>query len=229
MPCVSELYYFHIATIIENMGLKRDDINAFTSIDLFKTPNPKIRIDFEEFATLLTGAGAALGDPHIGINISSAFRISTYGRLASAMAFCQNIEEAAQLTQRYTCLVHTLGVPDIIVEASKERNVVKFIWPQDYTPLHKVWHWQIMEYIMTNYVMSLNWLAWGFGKGVEKVTFKHKAETPKSAYNKVLGCDLEFEAQDNMIILDHGVFSAPLPTANRVKLAQLKTSAATSQ
>jgi len=71
---------------------------------------------------------------------------------------------------------------------------------------------------MSNYTVTINWLSWNFPRSVQKVTFRHGPTQPLSEYHDVLNCEVEFDAQENSLILDLETHSAPLPTSNaRIK------------
>ncbi len=223
MPTVSHLYYSHVLEIISGMGLNKAVIAKDLAIDLSVNPSPKTRYSKDRFNSLLVYASKELKNPHIGLHIGHRFRVSTYSGLGNTMAFCKDLEEAAFINHRFACLVHTLGTPRLQKSVNnKSESTAKFVWVPAYEPIQNEQFRHISEYVLTNYVMSINWLAWGFGRGVRKVKFMHNMQEPDDVYTQVLGCDTEFGADEYAVILEDGILNKPLPTANAHQLSLLR-------
>jgi AraC-like DNA-binding protein len=220
---VSSIYFHHLARIVEDMGADRPGLSDATGIDFDQKPNPKIRYNLDQFEALFRYGERALDDPHIGLNVSKAFRISTYPGPSSIWVFCKNIEEAVTVGQRYAVLVHNVGFPHVVKEAQGAQIKAKFVWLPNYKTEEFKRYRQITEYVVGNYVHTINWLAWGFGRGVEKVSFAHAREAPLAPYERIFGCEVEFGAPEHVVTLADGVIDRPLPTANRRKFIQLRT------
>jgi len=215
---VSASYYSDIIRILQEMGLSSDHMVRMGLCDIKKNVHPSTRVDIDALYRLLEQASTLLGQTHIGLNVSSGFRISTYGGTGNILAFCETIEQAGKLTQKYTCLVHTLGIP--MFESTTHEDRV--LWRSNYSQAEDNQYQQITEFVVANYVLSLNWLAWGFGQRVKKVTFRHAHTPPLSEYANILGCEVQFEAEVNSIAIEPGTFSRPLPTANPLKLMAMQ-------
>ena len=87
----------------------------------------------------------------------------------------------------------------------------------DYQKFYKV-----TEYVISNYLMSLNWLAWGFGRGVVEVHYAHAPAEPVKVYDDLLGCKNRFEMDCYRLIMADNIMNKPLPTANAHQLNILK-------
>ena len=223
MISISKAYFAYINDVITELGYVHPQASEILALDASNSSKRKNRISFEHFVDQLNSAGRVLKDPHIGLHVAQNFRISTFSEDSKILAFCQTIEDAATLTQRYSCLVHTIGKPILEWEKNDSDQNPRFHWVPTYDVKQKEDYRQVAEYIIGNYVLSLNWLSWGFKAGVKKITFMHAAQEPIAEYKHVLGCDAEFNAPDYSIVLDHGIIDQPLPTADAVKLSLLQS------
>ena len=219
---VSTLYFFQVLKILEGMGLCRDFTLQKLDLDVATRPDPKTRYSLERFDNLLTIASRELSNPHIAVSVGESFRIATYTNLGNILAFCKDIEEAAFINKRYSSLAHTLGVPHLRkVDLGKGLKDI-FLWEpnfpkSDYQKFHKA-----TENVISNYLTSLNWLAWGFGEGVVEVHFAHSPAEPVKFYDELLGCKTKFGMDSYRLIMADGVINRPLPTANAHQMNILK-------
>ena len=158
---------------MEDLGLIRDVVIRQLGVDIPKQPNPKTRYSLEFFDKLLSIAARELGNPHLGLSVGEKFRIATYTDLGNILAFCKDIEEAAHINKRYSSLVHTLGVPHVRKETLDDGLKDTFIWEPNFPKSEYQKFYKTTEFVISNYVTSLNWLAWGFGSGVVEIHFAH--------------------------------------------------------
>ncbi len=219
---VSPIYYFHVLKIIEEMGLSRQEVSEGLKRDLSVSPSPKTRYSLEEFSDLLVFAADKLKDPHLGLSVGEKFRVTTYTDLGNILAFCKDLEEAAFINRRYSSLVHTLGIPDLTKEDYGDGEKDVFKWVPNFPKEDYQKHRQITEYVMANYVMSLNWLAWGFAKGVTEIHYAHKPAEPLANYDTISRCKSKFETDIYRIVMADNIMNLPLPTANASQLTLLK-------
>jgi len=224
MASVGVHYVFRVMQILRDMGLDKDaPVFRRLSIDADAATNPKTRLPLETFHMLLDQSSQILDDPHLGLHIGERFRISTFGQLSRILGFCRDIEEATTINRRYSCLVHTIGFPRLVKSNDPNEDCDKLVWNPNFTSAKESQYRQITEYIMTNYVMTLNWLAWGFGKGVKDVSFKHQREAEHAEYERVLDCPVSFNVEQNIINLNPGILNTPLPTADHAKSSLLQS------
>lgn len=219
---VSPLYFFQALRIIEEMGLSRDLILKQLGMDGTEKPNPKTRYSLETFDALLNIAATEFGNPHIGISVGEKFRIATYTDLGNILAFCKDIEEAAYINNRYAPLVHTLGVPYVKKEKLGFDLKDIFLWEPNFPRADFQVFYKTTEFVVSNYVTSLNWLAWGFGVGVVEVHYAHASAEPTNIYDELLGCENKFEMDHYRLVMADNIMNRPLPTANAHQLNILK-------
>ena len=219
---VSPLYVLHVLGIVEDMGLNRDIVIKELGVDIPRRPNPKARYSLELFDALLSIAARELNNPHLAISVGEKFRIATYTDLGNILAFCKDIEEAAYINKRYSSLVHTLGVPHVVKENLQGGQKDTFIWEPNFPKSEYQRFYKATEFVISNYYTSLNWLAWGFGRGVDEVHFAHAPSAPIDIYNELVGCKVSFGMDCYRLILADNIMNRPLPTANAHQLNILR-------
>ncbi|MEP3890712.1 MAG: AraC family transcriptional regulator ligand-binding domain-containing protein [Hellea sp.] len=222
MKTLSVNYYFYVLKILEEMGIKRDEITQIAPFELESNRHPSVRVKMNVLSDLLTFAEDKLKNPHIGIHISHNFRISNYGYGGNIYALCEDIEHSMALVIKYGSLAHSLGRFGAVPEICTVSKSVKYIWFPNFPARDDELYKHITECILSNYALSINWLSWNLPKGVQKMTFRHAPIEPISEYDKVLNCEIEFGAAENSIILDMACHKAPLTTANPLKLSGLQ-------
>ena len=222
LATVSPLYFFEVLKIAEEMGLSRQIVEKQLAMDFSKRLNPKTRYSLELFDSLLNIASRELSNPHIGISVGEKFRIATYTDLGNILAFCKDMEEAAYINKRYSSLVHTLGVPHLKTENFGNGPKDTFHWVPNFLKSDYQKFYKVTEYVISNYLMSLNWLAWGFGRGVVEVHYAHAPAEPVKVYDDLLGCKNRFEMDCYRLIMADNIMNKPLPTANAHQLNILK-------
>ena len=220
---VSPLYILHILAIVEDMGLSRNVVIEKLGVDIPSQPNPKTRYSLELFDNLLSIAARELNNPHLAISVGEKFRIATYTDLGNILAFCKDIEEAAYINKRYSSLVHTLGVPHVRKENLEGGPRDTFIWEPNFPKSQYQRFYKATEFVISNYYTSLNWLAWGFGRGVVEVHFAHAPSAPIDIYDELVGCKVRFGMDCYRLIMADNIMNRPLPTANAHQLNILKT------
>ena len=219
---VSPLYVLHVLGIVEDMGLDRDIVIKELGVDIPRRPNPKTRYSLELFDDLLSIAARELNNPHLAISVGEKFRIATFTDLGNILAFCKDIEEAAYINKRYSSLVHTLGVPHVRQENLQGRPKDTFIWEPNFPKSEYQKFYKATEFVISNYYTSLNWLAWGFGRGVVEVHFAHAPSAAIDIYDELVGCKVRFGMDCYRLIMADNIMNRPLPTANAHQLNILK-------
>ena len=219
---VSPLYILHVLAIVEEMGLNRDIVIKQLGVDILRQPNPKTRYSLELFDNVLSIAARELNNPHLAISVGEKFRIATYTDLGNILAFCKDIEEAAYVNKRYSSLVHTLGVPHVRKEDINGEPKDTFIWEPNFPKYEYQKFYKATEFVISNYFTSLNWLAWGFGRGVIEIHFAHAPSAPTDIYDELAGCAVKFGMDCYRLIMADNIMNRPLPTANPHQLNILK-------
>ncbi|NNE57893.1 MAG: helix-turn-helix domain-containing protein [Hellea sp.] len=221
---VARAYLIEVAKILIQLGVDQAELFAELAIDPSTRPHPKERVSLGDLSDLLNFAKKNLNNPVVGLHAGARFRIATYNTVGNILGFCQDLEEAAFINRRYAGLVHTIGVLHLIKENSGDKVEARFIWLPNFGPESDHKYCLVNDYVLTNYVYTINWLAWGFGRGVRKVSLRHQLSQKNLAgeYERMFGCPVEFDAADYTVELESGILNMPLPTANPAKLAILR-------
>lgn len=221
MASVSLGYFLRILELSEEMGVSAQDCLNRVGMKSLPKNAPKYRIPFQKADEVLNFVAEHINEPLLGIKMGRIFRIPRYSKLGNILALCDDIEQAAIVNARYAPLVHTIGSPTGIV-ADESGELDKICWEPNYPVEAYQKHRQISEYVMTNYVTSIDWLAWSFGKGIEVLRLAHPAMDSEDRYKEILECKVEFSAGEYSVLLKKGVAREPIPTANPAQFALMK-------
>ncbi len=142
--------------------------------------------------------------------------------MGNILAFSKDLEEASLTNNRYAPLVHTVGKPELIKLGERGSQTDQIVFNPTFPPQYFLRYRHVLEYVMTNYVTSIDWLAWGFGKGVQKVSLGHAPATDPKEYERILDCEVEFSTPNYSVHFRSGIINKPLPTADPVKYNLIK-------
>jgi len=156
------------------------------------------------------------------LTVSKSFRISNYGYAGSIFSACETISEALFYSDKYGCLAHTLGKFQEDPNTDETAKLVRYIWTPSFTADQDEKFRQITECILSNYALTMKWLSWNIEGHIHKVTFRHKLGHLDSQYKDTLGCDVEFNDEQNALLIDRKYLEASIPTANPLKLSILQ-------
>lgn len=216
-PSISSQYFLSILRILEKMEISRVDALSHIGVaeaDLF---NPKARIDGEKVYNVLEYASEILGEPNIGMKVGYHFRVHTFTETGSVLALCGTLAEAAQINAHYQALTETIGVSAL----DRRDDGAYFVWKESFTDHNKYRH--ITELIFAGYATTINWLSWGFDKGVEGITFRHDPPRNLSGYELVFGENVQFSHSENAVLFNPKAVDKVLPTSNPEKLSYVRS------
>ena len=204
------------------MGLKREVAAAVIPFHLEGDKSPGNRIDIETLYKIFKLSQSSLGIAHIGLHVSKNFRISNYGYAGSIFSTCDTISDAILCAEKYGCLAHTLGKFCIDSGFDETDSLVKYVWTPSFHSAEDEKYRQITECVLSNYLLTINWLSWGVEGHVHKLTFRHAPKEPIEEYSKLLNCSVEFNAEQNALYVEREFLESPIPTANPLKLSLLQ-------
>lgn len=198
------------------MGMSRGELLSHINVldaDLY---NPKYRLDINTLLEALNYASDKIGEPNIGMKVGYAFRVHTFTETGSVLALCGTLAEAAQINSHYQPLVETMG------RSSLERrdSGTYFLWKEGFTDHNKYRH--ITELVFAGYTTTINWLSWGFDKGVSGITFRHDAPRNLGDYELVFGENIQFSHTENAILFNPKAVDKVLPTSSPEKLTYIR-------
>ncbi len=208
-------YFTQVLSVILEFNLTQEA--CLNAAGLREVPQSD-RVKADILADILNFASKSLNDPQIGIKCALKYPILQYTRPSEFLKLCENIKHAADLYNRYCPLFHTVGTPSgVITNANGDR----MIWVPNFEPKLTEHYRQFIELIMTNYLTSINWLAWKVPHAVEQINFRHEAILPRTDYEKLFDCRVKFSQEEYSVILKGDVKDAPFPTSNAVELANI--------
>ena len=220
MGVVSLAYTHRLLELIAEKGVSQKACLKAVGMTDLPWDAPKYRIPCHVVDDILCFAAKELKNPVLGLELSRSFRISRYGKLGSILAVCDDLEHAAYINARYAHLVHSIGTPTPLIKGPRGNHKIQ--WLPSYPPDQYARRRQIAEYVMTNYVTSIDWLAWSFGKGVETLRLAHPPGAETKFYEEQLDCEIEFDSQEYAVVIKKGLAKEPIPTANPAQFGVLK-------
>jgi len=222
MAQLSTLYVNRIIEILAELGVQQEHLSTYSRILSETHKSPKSRVDIEIVSDLFRTSEELLGNPLIGIYCSRRFRIPSYTKMGSILAFSKDLEEASLTNNRYASLVHTVGNPRLERAGENGAEFDRIVLNPTFSMRYFSRYRHVLEYIMTNYVTSIDWLAWGFGKGIQKVSLGHEAAVDPLEYKRLLDSEVEFSMPYYAVHFRPGILNEPLPTADAAQYSLIK-------
>ena len=198
------------------MGLPRRELLEHIDVaeaDLF---NPKSRLDRDTLLNAFNFASDKLNEPNVGMKVGYHFRVHTFTDTGSVLALCGTLAEAAQINAHYQPLTETIGVSRL----DRREDKTYFVWKESFTDHNKYRH--ITELVFAGYTTTINWLSWGFDKGVSAISFRHDPPRNLSDYELVFGKNIQFSHSENAVLFNPKAVDKVLPTSNPEKLAHIR-------
>ena len=180
MADTSLKYFMQVFTVISEFSISDED--SLRAAGLSELPESD-RVNSQFLTHIFNFAAIDLNDPQIGIKCALKYPILQYTRPAEFLRLCANLEHAANLYNHYSPLFHTVGTPSGIIS---ENGIDRMVWTPGFAPNLTDEYRQFIEFIMTNLVTSINWLAWKTTNAVQQLNIKHEAALPLSAYENLL-------------------------------------------
>ena len=216
MGSISSQYFLSILRIIEDMGLPRNEILPDLKVNPHDLFNPKSRIEQECLVKTFEIAAKKLDEPNIGLQVGYRFRVHTFTETGSVLALCGTLAEAAEINAHYQPLTETIGRSEL----QRRNDGVFLVWNEGFTDFAKYRH--VAEMIFAGYATTINWLSWGFDKGVEQIFLRHLPPSNLSGYELVLGSQVKFGADEYAVQFNPKAVDKVLPTSNPEKLSYVR-------
>ena len=216
MPETSLRYFKQVLSVISEFNILEIDCLNAVGLD---SPLEADRVRAELLAQIMNFAANRLSDPLIGIKCALKYPILQYTRPSEFLKLCEDLSHAANLYRHYSPLFHTIGIPSGIIS---ENRTDRMIWEPNLAPNLTEDYRQLIEFIMTNLVTSINWLAWKTPNAVQCLNVKHAPILPLSEYQDLFECDVKFGQSEYSLILKDGVKDAPFALSNQAELAKVR-------
>lgn len=216
MADTSLKYFMQVLSVISEFDISHED--CLRAAGLSELPKSD-RVDSQYLTQIFNFAATHLNDPQIGIKCALKYPILQYTRPAEFLKLCANLGHAADLYNHYSPLFHTVGTPSGILS---DKGIDRMVWIPNLAPHQTKENRQFIEFIMTNLVTSINWLAWKTTNAVEQLNIKHEAVLPPNKYDDIFECDVKFGQSEYSLVLRDGVKNAPFAMSNQAELATVR-------
>jgi len=209
-------YFKQVLGVITQFDIPEED--CLRAAALIKIPE-SARVNADYISDMLRYAAERLNDPLIAFKCGLKYPILQYTRPADLLKFCNHIEHAAELYQTYSPLFHTLGRSSNVIS---ENGIDRMIWVPNFDLKDIDKYRPHVELIMTNYMTSIDWLAWKIPNAVYQLNMIHDASAPMKQYQKLLGREIKFGQKEYSIMLKDDVRYTTFETADSIQLAKIK-------
>ena len=216
MGHISFNYFKQVLNVVTQLGIAESDCLKAAGLNGMPTGG---RLDVDIISKILGLAAKRLNEPLIGIRCALKYPILQYTRPAEFLKFCENIRQAADYYKTYSSLFHTLGTPSGIIYESQTHQI---IWSPNFELARINDYCLHIDFILANYVTSINWLVWQIPNAVQQINLKHVPPVPVQEYSDLLGCDVKYGQEEYAIILKDGVKDSPFSMSDPIELAKIK-------
>ncbi|HEX4939194.1 MAG TPA: AraC family transcriptional regulator [Candidatus Kapabacteria bacterium] len=212
----SARYVATIVTVAELQGLDRNWLlqqlaldEAYLKLSINRVPSIRV---IELLHTII----AATGQTCFGLMVGDSFKPGTFDILGLA-AMCSNtLREAVLLNHRYQPLNQTLGVSRL----EEQGTHAAVVWtPRQQDPEHLR---PITEAVMAGYAGIGRWITWHAQQPLLKMEFRHRAPQLTQEYERIFGCEIEFGAARDAILVERSFLDTPLQQADEVTVRVLR-------
>lgn len=215
MADTSLKYFTQILSVISEFNISEED--CLRAAGLSEHPKSE-RVQAGILNQVLNYSAASLDDYQLGMKCGLKYPILQYTRPAEFLKLCANIKHAADIYNHYCPLFHTIGKPSGVIS---ENGYDRMIWVPSIEPSLTEDYRQLIELIITNFVTSINWLAWKTKNAVKRVNIKHEAILPIEQYAELFDCEIKFGQEEYSLILQDGVKDAPFATFDQKELTRV--------
>ncbi len=216
MAHTSLTYFKQVFSVVTQFNVSEEDCLRATGLSEIPRTG---RVDANTISSIFKFAANELNDSLIAIKCALKYPLLQYTRPAEILKFCKDISHAAEIYRTYCPLFHTVGNSSCVIS---ENGTDRMIWIPNFDSEHIDFYRLNVEFIMTNYMTSINWLAWNVAGAVRQLSFRHDAIMPIQHYQDLLGCDVKFGQSEYSILLNDQVKDAPFATYNPTALAKIR-------
>jgi AraC-like DNA-binding protein len=169
----------------ERAGATRADLRARIPFDWQRLEQPDTRVEFEEFAQVLSIAVAATGDAALGLHIAEHVPEGAIDLLAHLAAHAPTLREAVKMASRFV----GLGMDGVLLVVREEDDafVVRYAIPRS-TPLVD----RVLAEFMTAGLVRLARSFTGPTAVPRLASFEHERPSYHHEYTRIFGDHLRF-------------------------------------
>ena len=205
---IANAYVRTLLGVIEGYGVAADDVLRGTRVDIAALDAPNGRIGVEDMHRLWAHGLALTQDPLLGLKVAEATKPTTFRVLGLATMSSASLGDALALMLRYHRLVSESGVMTTETHANGDVSVhysAKLMRVQQFP--------QQVEAIVGGMCVMARWLAERPLAPVA-VRFRHAPLGDVSAYRRLFGCDVQFNAPAHTLRFAAADLARRLPQAD---------------
>ncbi|WP_051278364.1 AraC family transcriptional regulator [Solimonas flava] len=200
---VSAAYVQALLDTAAARGVERGRLAAEAGIEMRHLDDPAWRLDLNGLLRLFDLARHAGGDDLIGLHMGMQVRPRTFSALGYAAMSCNTLGEAVALIPRYESLVYDGG--STVVSTSGGR--VRLAWRSGMPDGERMR--PVNEAIVAGWLSFGRWIT-GIRGEIREACFQHRRPAGGNEYERLFGCPVRFNAEDNALSFDIALLATPL-------------------
>jgi len=201
-----------LVRLVEGYGLSPLPMLERAGISPALLQDPKAKITFQQDITFVRAMLESIDDPEIGLEAGKLYKLSAYGHLGMAIAACDRVEDAIQLSLRYIRLAYSHF--EVSFLRAEGKAILRF---KDETELAQ----ERRFYLVRDFYFILISMRDIFPRSLashkfKEISFDFACPSSQASYEQAFGCSVNFSMPVNEIKFDEDYLSSPLPQANRL-------------
>lgn len=211
----SSVYLSNLMDILDSMGWAREVQLASLGYDDLALADPRVRIDFKAVSQHFSTARDVLEMPDFGVRVGHKFRVSTFTQTGSVYNFSKSLADVARINGHYQRLIETAGDSEMVREG--ERAYLQWTPRFEDDEFHRT----MTEIVFGGYATTIQWLSWGFNRGIKSIAFRHRQPEYLETYEELFQCPISFNQPQNRLEFFAENVDLSLPTSDADKMAKI--------
>lgn len=203
---LSVLYLFALKTVLESNG---HNLRGFNETRL-RLMDHRTRITPKQFIAALEASLASTNTPELGFHYGKLLNIAGAGTVGQLLMSCATIEEVFSKFLKYYPLL-SLSVQVDVSECNGQYTLMVDHFFSHH--LSKRAQCFLTEALFYSWLSQCRWMS-GKQLALKKATFSYAPPPHQSLYRSLLGCDIEFNAPANSMVLKRDFLQNKVVTAN---------------
>ncbi|HCM05021.1 MAG TPA: AraC family transcriptional regulator [Oceanospirillales bacterium] len=190
----------------QDYGIEAEDALIKNELPLGILDNSIARVTGTEFQRLIRWLVDACNDPLFGLKSGAYVQPGSYSIFGYMIMNCRSAREALHMTPMYESIVGDMGVTKL--EKAGKRLAVRWICQYDDPVIIP----HMIDNVLYSWTQFARYLA-DLPEGKPYCVQLERSEPSKQAlnvYQDMFGCDIEFNAKRNALIVDEEVLEIPL-------------------
>lgn len=184
--------------------------------DILKDKNARVGID--QFGAVISAVSGMFGDGFTGLHLAEkVFNIYSKNHiLMTIMSNCSTMEKAIEKLIQY----HDISSNYIKLHVEKQSDYTELIWKTEIQTQYDL-DSIIIEAALTSCAIMFRDFTMGKAR-FNEIHFAHSGPTDQSEYNRVFGCPVMFNNNENKIVFYNGDLSLPIVLSDPELLSMLE-------